>query len=192
MAKQFVWGLKRPAVQERTAVLSDRASNPDARFELRLRRHDAMSLLEAYSLAEEKAREYVTGTGEKGATGYSPPVLFPPVGGEPVFLTAETCRVVAIVQTAQAGPQEDRYTFEEVAALCTVPAIGAQVARLAFELQPAETGALEDEPDPLEAPTGPQSGLPSGGSGSTPSASSGQTPSFAASMPGSEPSAAGT
>lgn len=188
MAKEFVWDLKRPTVQERRVVLSDREGNPGKKFELTVRRHDAMSVVEAYAKGEEYALDYVTGRGEQGKAGYQPPITLPPVGGEALEVTPAACRVIAIVESAQAGP--DKYDFSELAAMCSVPAIAAQVARLASELQPTESGALEDEPDPLGPTTAPSSGSPSDGPGSTPRSSNGQTPSSAPSTTALEPSKA--
>lgn len=186
MAKEYVWDLKRPTVQERRVVLSDKEGNPGKRFELTVRRHDAMSIVEAYTKGEEYVLDHVTGRGEPGKAGWTPPINLPPVGGEPLAVTPGACRVIAVVESAQVGP--DKYEFAEIAAMCSVPAIAAQVARLASELQPGETGALEDETDPLGPTTAPSSGSPSSGPGSTPRSSNGQTPSYAPSTIGSEPS----
>lgn len=184
MSKAYVWNLRRPVLEERTVVLSDPENNPDFRAELRVRRHDAMSQIQCLADAETYVAQFV------GRDGERPLVTLPPVGNEALTVTERAAHVICIVLNAQV--QDERYTFEEFAAMCVSPVISAQIARLALELGAKETGALEADTNPIGGPTGPQSGSRSVGSETTQRSSHGQTPSCEVSTTVSEPLAATT
>lgn len=114
----------------------------DRGFPVRLRRLTNMELVGALEKGAEYETKYITGFGERGRDDYQEPRPLPAVDGEPVRITSGTCRMLAIVEMAQT--QEERYSFEELAAMSTSDAIAEEMMEAADWVQPE--GRAEGNP----------------------------------------------
>ena len=111
-------------------------------FPVTLRRLTNMELVGALERGAECEAKYLTGYGERGTDSYVEPRPLPAVDGEPIRITAGTCRLLAIVEMAQT--QEERYSFEELAAMSTSDAIAQELMEAGDWVQPE--GRAEGNP----------------------------------------------
>lgn len=160
MAKSNPWDLRGLARQEaRTFVLSD-PKNPGLAFTLTLRKLGPAEQMSSVLTAREYERSYVTGIGptladgtiDKSSSEYRPPVMLAPVDGQQVFLTYGTCRTLVAVMDAQDGPEADKYTFEELAAMCVSPHLQAGIVNC-YLWALSEFAEAGDDPSPLPEST---------------------------------------
>lgn len=184
MRKQSPYYLKKRARPTVDVEFTDPVDNPDNCFALTLRRLTSLDVIAYLELAEQYVQKYVTGIGEEGKPGWVPPQNLPPCGSEPVTVTPATCRVIAAIEYAQAQPEEDRYRFEELAAMCSVDAIAEQMLAAFVEIQKE---AKDGPANPPTEPTCESSRSQEEGSSATQRSSSDRTPSSARSTNGSEP-----
>jgi hypothetical protein len=129
------------------------AGNPDLKVPLTLRKLGGAEWIAATAdAAKAYTAKYVTGKGDPDKPGYEPPVPIPPVDGQTVYLSETTCQVLAAVEYAQTCPNEDRYTFEELAAFATLDAVLGQLMaafdRISFDVEDDQEGS---DADPLAA-----------------------------------------
>lgn len=111
-------------------------------FPVRLRRLTNMELVGALEKGAEYESKYITGFGERGTDSYQEPRPLPAVDGEAIRITSGTCRMLAILEMAQA--QDERYSFEELAAMSTSDAIAEEMMGAADWVQPE--GRAEGNP----------------------------------------------
>lgn len=147
MAKQSPFYLNVPAHEGAEFVFADKKTNPVNEFRVVLRKMSRVDALAYLERAEEYIERYITGEGEPGKPGYVAPRNLPPTGGSTVTVTRPTCRVLACIEFAQIQPEEERYTFEELAAMAAVPKIAAQMFRAMHAIQDIEE---EEDDSPLE------------------------------------------
>lgn len=106
MKKINPWALKRRPAPPQTKTFRD-PEQPEAEFEFTCRRLDGAQQTLALELAEGYVAEWVT-----GLDGNPPNRL--PVGemeDEPPALSATLCRMAAVIEQMQCGPEESRYGF---------------------------------------------------------------------------------
>lgn len=106
--------IKRAPAEFFTVQVTSKAQGPEFVLELRLKKVGGLEWALIYDRAKEWTERYVDGKGEPGKEGYEPPLLLPPIGGQPVFVSASTCQVATALEMAQAPlSPEDRYDFED-------------------------------------------------------------------------------
>lgn len=133
--------ISRPKVETKLFTFSDPA-NEACTVPMTLRKLSAMEQVAAADIAREYAVRYVHGIGEKGTDGYQQPEPFPPIDGQPVYLSDSACQVGAFIEYAQVCADEDRYTFEEIVSFMTVTAIANGMASASVWTQ--NTEVVED------------------------------------------------
>ena len=134
--------IKRPKVETKAFTFTDPA-NADCSFTLDLRKLTAMEQVAAADAARDYAVKYVQGLGEKDTDGYTPPEPFPPIDGQPVYLSDSVCQVAAFAEYAQTAHDDNRYTFEELVAFMTLNAIANALATAAVWVQ-TPSGVTDD------------------------------------------------
>jgi hypothetical protein len=117
MGKPNVFAAKRPKPKLATVILKA----PDCEdISLTVRK---LPLLEYTTARQERAEEYIAQyiTGkwiDDDGDLIDNPMSLPPVDEQAVFVTPETCRILATVEAAQVS--DDPFRFDELAALASV------------------------------------------------------------------------
>lgn len=144
MAKVNPFALSRPLRKEWTITLFD-PSQPDLQPELSLTELNVIEQLAALEKAEALTQKYVKGSAQQ------PPLPFPPVGGQAVEgLSERVFEAACLIERAQSGPDQDRYSAQEVVALMVVPGF----ARALLEAASRVEGGHDPfgEASPISAP----------------------------------------
>lgn len=117
----------------RTDSVEFTLSSGDFSAVLTLRRLTVIETARAEDQAAEALAKYVTGKGQfrrdgtvDTSQGFTPPVDIVH-DGEPVLLSKRSCRALTYVTLAQAAPEEDLYSFVELAKMCVNDELAAQL-----------------------------------------------------------------
>jgi hypothetical protein len=122
-------------------------TNPDLVLSFPCRKLSRIQWLAVLDIANDRTARYVTGYGKPDEPGYEPPQNLPPVDELPVYLSSTSCQIATAFEYAQVKyEEEERYTFEELAAFMQDDAIFTQMSVKMAELQP-EDGEAKDPLD---------------------------------------------
>lgn len=142
MPKVSPHAIRRPARSSFDVHLVDppREGYDGVTVTLRLRPLTAVEWIAANDFALRMIERHVNGRGEPEMPGYVPPEPFPPLDGEPVYVSETTCRilaglVLAQVPTENAASPDERYTFEELAMFAQANGIARGIAEAYAQLQ---------------------------------------------------------
>ena len=115
--------LKRPSRAIRDLVLTD-SSQEGLEIKIRLRALDALDITNANALSKEILNQYLYGD-----------LPFPAIDGEVPKLNEELVQGASAINIAQCGPDEDKFTVEEIIAFSvTCPEIWVKLVEAMGEL----------------------------------------------------------
>lgn len=137
MGRVNPFALTPPPRKEWTVTLTD-PSQPGVQPQLVLTELNVIEQLAALERAEALTEKHIKGTSQQ------PPLPFPPVGGRAVEgLSEKLFEAASLIERAQSGPVEDRYSAQEIVALMVVPGFALALLDAASQ--------VEGCPDPFGA-----------------------------------------
>lgn len=129
MGKVNPFALTRPPRKEWRVTLSD-PTQPDLQPQLALTELNVIEQLAALEKAEALTQKYVKGRDQL------PPLPFPPVGGQAVEgLSERVFEAACLIERAQSGPDQDRYSAQEIVALMVVPGFARALLEAAARVE---------------------------------------------------------
>lgn len=129
MGRVNPFALTRPPRKKWTVTLTDH-SQPELHPQLVLTELNVIEQLAALEKAEGLTQKYVKGTTQH------PPLPFPPVGGQSVEgLSERVFEAACLIERAQSGPDQDRYTAQEIVALMVIPGFAQGILEAASQVE---------------------------------------------------------
>lgn len=143
--------LKRPQEETFERELEDKDGNPGRVFKFRLRQIDPIEQAHVQGKTFEYWAKHFVGTNKK------PAEPLPAVDGRPITMKVESCLVLTTVEAAQCPEEgETLWTFKQIAAMSSVPALSTQLYKLYGEVSPDDLDSQDDErPNKGEESTAP-------------------------------------
>ncbi len=146
MGKVNPFALSRPPNSEWTVILTD-PSQAGVQPLLVLTELNVIEQLSALEKAESLTQKYVKGTAQQ------PPLPFPPVGGKPVEgLSERVFEAACLIERAQAGPEDNRYSAQEIVALMVVPGFARALLEAASRVEESHDPFAAEPPSPAPPP----------------------------------------
>lgn len=161
--KANVYALTVPGKQTRDFTFID-PNTPGWEAKLTLRKYGVMGASAFESRANEMHHKYTLGFGpyKDGKPDpmnklYQPPTPLTGSGGELLELSYSTCKILAAVELAQVQDEDERYTFQELAAMTVSDSLAVQICECMEFVLPDEPKGLEvtenGPPDSKESET---------------------------------------
>ncbi|MCH8978009.1 MAG: hypothetical protein IH945_02045 [Armatimonadetes bacterium] len=143
--------LKRPEEETFVRELEDKEGNPGLVFKFRLRRLDPIEQAHVEGKRIGYWAKHFVGTKANAAKP------LPAVDGKPITMKLESCRILATIEAAQCPREGEKlWTFREIAAMASVPALSLQFWGIYGEILPDDLASQDDEaPNAGEGSTAP-------------------------------------